>query len=90
MKTIINPMEISTCGAKARTNGHQPCRKRPIVGKRRCYMHGGAPGSGAPKGNKNALKHGLKTREAKDQRSSVKEAIRKWRKLKESNELIFF
>jgi hypothetical protein len=27
-------------------------------------MHGGAPGSGAPKGNKNALKHGRFTAEA--------------------------
>jgi hypothetical protein len=27
-------------------------------------MHGGAPGSGAPRGNKNALKHGRYTREA--------------------------
>ena len=27
-------------------------------------MHGGAPGSGAPLGNKNALKHGRYTREA--------------------------
>jgi hypothetical protein len=27
-------------------------------------MHGGAPGSGAPLGNKNALKHGHYTRKA--------------------------
>jgi uncharacterized protein YjcR len=27
-------------------------------------MHGSAPGSGAPRGNKNALKHGRYTREA--------------------------
>jgi hypothetical protein len=27
-------------------------------------MHGGAPGSGAPPGNKNALKHGQYTRKA--------------------------
>ena len=27
-------------------------------------MHGGTPGSGAPRGNKNALKHGRYTREA--------------------------
>jgi glucans biosynthesis protein len=29
-------------------------------------MHGGAAGSGAPRGNKNALKHGRYTREAID------------------------
>jgi len=31
-------------------------------------MHGGAPGSGAPRGNKNALKHGAYTREAIERR----------------------
>jgi uncharacterized protein YjcR len=33
-------------------------------------MHGGAPGSGAPKGNKNALKHGRYTREAIETRQA--------------------
>jgi hypothetical protein len=31
-------------------------------------MHGGAPGSGAPRGNKNAMKHGLYTRKAMEER----------------------
>lgn len=44
------------CGAKTR-KGHA-CRSPAANGKRRCRMHGGAIGSGAPKGNKNALKHG--------------------------------
>jgi len=35
-----------------------------VAGKRRCRMHSGAAGSGAPHGNKNALKHGRFTREA--------------------------
>jgi hypothetical protein len=35
-----------------------------VSGKKRCRMHGGAPGSGAPKGNSNALKHGRHTRQA--------------------------
>ncbi len=35
-----------------------------VSGKRRCRMHGGAFGSGAPRGNQNALKHGWFTREA--------------------------
>ena len=34
-------------------------------------MHGGAYGSGAPKGNKNALKHGYYTQEAIEQRRSI-------------------
>ena len=40
------------------------CKTTPVRGKKRCRMHGGAAGSGAPKGNQNALKHGLFTREA--------------------------
>ena len=35
-----------------------PCRSPAVRGKRRCRMHGGAAGSGAPMGNKNALRHG--------------------------------
>jgi len=34
-------------------------------------MHGGAPGSGAPRGNQNALKHGVFTKEAIDERRNV-------------------
>jgi uncharacterized protein YjcR len=33
-----------------------------VRGKLRCRMHGGAPGSGAPLGNQNALKHGARTK----------------------------
>jgi len=51
---------FTTCGAKSRTG--KPCKLPPVTGKRRCRMHGGAAGSGAPKGNKNALKSGLYTR----------------------------
>ena len=39
-------------------------------------MHGGAPGSGAPRGNKNALKHGLYTREALAERRALRDLIR--------------
>jgi uncharacterized protein YjcR len=44
-------------------------------------MHGGAPGSGAPLGNKNALKHGRFTREAIEQRRQVSTLLRQARKL---------
>jgi hypothetical protein len=50
------------CGAKTRSG--KPCRSPAVAGKKRCRIHGGAPGSGAPRGNTNALKHGLYTREA--------------------------
>ena len=45
-------------------------------------MHGGAQGSGAPLGNRNALKTGLHTAEAKAQRRLIRDLIR------ESQELI--
>jgi uncharacterized protein YjcR len=38
-------------------------------------MHGGARGSGAPKGNKNALKHGLFTREALEERRRLRKLM---------------
>jgi hypothetical protein len=44
-------------------------------------MHGGAPGSGAPPGNKNAFKHGLYTRDAIAQRRQVRQLIRQSRAL---------
>jgi hypothetical protein len=44
-------------------------------------MHGGAPGSGAPHGNKNALKHGLYTREAIAQRRQLAQLMKQSRKL---------
>jgi len=50
------------CGAKTRAG--KPCRSPAVRGKKRYRMHGGAPGSGAPKKNRNAFKHGLFTRGA--------------------------
>jgi uncharacterized protein YjcR len=44
-------------------------------------MHGGAPRSGAPRGNQNALKHGAFTREAKAERRRVQELLRQSQKL---------
>jgi hypothetical protein len=44
-------------------------------------MHGGAPGSGAPRGNKNALKTGLYTREALEERRRLREFLRESRAL---------
>jgi len=44
-------------------------------------MHGGAAGSGAPRGNKNALKDGRYTRDAIVERKHVSELVRQARKL---------
>ncbi len=37
----------------ARTRGGKPCQSPQVKGKARCRMHGGAKGSGAPKGKEN-------------------------------------
>jgi glucans biosynthesis protein len=44
-------------------------------------MHGGAWGAGAPRGNKNAVKNGLYTREAIAQRRQLRELVRQSRAL---------
>ena len=62
------------CGAKTRRG--KPCQSPAVNGKRRCRMHGGAEGSGAPKGNRNALKHGLYTKEAIEERKKLRKFIR--------------
>ena len=49
------------CGAKTRQG--TSCQAPSVTGKRRCRMHGGAKGSGAPRGNQNAIKHGRYTAE---------------------------
>ncbi|MGN8544394.1 HGGxSTG domain-containing protein [Bradyrhizobium sp. 13971] len=50
------------CGAKTRCGGS--CGAPAVHGKTRCRMHGGAEGSGAPKANQSARRHGLFTRDA--------------------------
>lgn len=76
----IGPMPASLrCGAKIRSGG--ACRSHAIHGKKRCRMHGGAPGSGAPRGNRNARKHGLFTREAIAERKRIQDLLGEARKL---------
>jgi hypothetical protein len=67
------------CGAGERGGGI--CTRPPEPGKRRCRRHGGAPGNGAPAGNRNALKDGLYTREAIADRREVTEILREARRL---------
>jgi hypothetical protein len=52
-----------------------------VAGKRRCRMHGGAPGSGAPRGNRNAMKHGQYTGEAIEYRRQLRDLLRQSRTL---------
>ena len=45
-------------------------------------MHGRAKGSGAPRGNQNALKHGLYTKQAIEERKNL------WRLIRDAESLI--
>ena len=58
-KTEDNPMHLKTGEPSrlrqaprclARTRRGTPCQSPAVAGKTRCRMHGGAAGSGAPKG----------------------------------------
>ena len=71
----------SRCGAKVRCGG--ACRSPAMRGKKRCRMHGGAPGSGAPRANRNARTHGLFTRDAIAERRQIRAVLGEARKLLE-------
>jgi hypothetical protein len=72
-------LSSSRCGARTRSG--RPCQSPAVHGKMRCRMHGGAPGSGAPKQNQNALKHGVFTKEAIEERKYARASIGQARKL---------
>jgi hypothetical protein len=67
------------CGAKTRAGGS--CRSPAVHGKKRCRMHGGAQGSGAPRANQNARKHGLFTGDAIAERRQIRALLGEARKL---------
>ena len=78
----IGPMLASLrCGAKTRSGG--TCRSPAVHGKKRCRMHGGAPGSGAPRANRNARKHGLFTGDAIAERRQIQVLLGEARRLLE-------
>ena len=65
----------------AKTRRKTLCQSPAIRGKKRCRLHGGAEGSGAPDGNKNALKHGKYSTEAISRRRETTKMIRETRGL---------
>ena len=64
-----------------RVTHRRPCKSPSVLGRKRRRMHGGALGSGTPRGNKNALKHGRFTHEAIAERGHIRELVRQARKL---------
>jgi glucans biosynthesis protein len=62
------------CGARTRSGA--TCKSAPVTGRRRCRMHGGAAGSGAPSGERNGnFRHGRYTKEVAATRRWIREAI---------------
>jgi hypothetical protein len=63
------------CGARTRSG--KSCQAPAVRGKARCRMHGGAKGSGGPRGNRNGnFKHGLYTRESQSIRRVMRTQVR--------------
>jgi hypothetical protein len=73
------------CGARIRSGA--PCKSAPVTGRRRCRMHGGAYGSGAPSGSRNGnYKHGRYTAEMVAARRWLRDATRMLHELNQSPE----
>jgi hypothetical protein len=69
------------CGAKTRCGG--ACCSPAVFGRKRCRMHGGTEGSGAPMENRNARKHGSFTRGAIAERKEIQALLSEARRLLE-------
>ena len=77
-RRLANMAKAPRCGAKTRT-GH-PCRQAAVRGRPRCRMHGGAKGSGGPRGDRNGnFKRGLWTRESLEMRKTTRAKVREIR-----------
>lgn len=75
-RRVTAPMQTSLrCGARTRKGA--PCLSPAVCGRARCRMHGGAPGSGAPRGNQNAVTHGFYTADAKAERQGLEALLRR-------------
>lgn len=80
---------IRECGARARTNGHQPCR-RIAMANGRCHLHGGLtpkhnPGPKTAEGRlrqrMGSWVHGLRSKEAREEAKQVRNMIKQCKQL---------
>ncbi len=77
---LSNMNQASRC--LARTRRGTPCQCSATKGRARCRIHGGATGSGGPKGARNgAFRHGGDTVEAVAARRAVANLNQAWRDL---------
>ncbi len=72
--------EDNRCLARTRKGKSTFCQARKVSGKKRCRMHGGTS-DGAPKGNKNAFKHGRYSKEVIEKRKSATKLKREFMEL---------
>ena len=82
-----NPMPLDMRQAprcRARTRRGSPCQSSAMQNGR-CRMHGGTS-PGAPKGNRNAFKHGRYTAEAIARRLEIRELLRAMKALANTGE----
>ena len=74
-RRLANLAKAPRCGARTRSGS--PCRQAAVRGRARCRMHGGAKGSGGPRGARNGnFKHGNCARESLAIRQKAREEIR--------------
>ena len=74
-RRLANLARAPRCGA--RTRAGRPCRQAAVRGRERCRMHGGAKGSGGPRGERNGnYKHGLWTLEEVQARATARARMR--------------
>ena len=77
-RRLANMAQAPRCGAKTRAG--PPCRQAAVSGRARCRMHGGAKGSGGPRGDRNGnFKRGLWTRESVEMRKAARAKVREIR-----------
>src|SRR5262245_11853535 len=73
-RRLSNLSKAPRCGA--RTRAGFPCKQAAVTGRARCRMHGGAKGSGGPRGKRNGnFKHGLSTQAAKTLRRAMRAKV---------------
>ena len=79
-RRLANLAKARRCGARTRA-GHA-CKQAAVRGRARCRMHGGAKGSGGPRGARNGnFKNGLWTRESIEVRKAMRAKVREIRAL---------
>ena len=77
-RRLANMAKAPRCGARTRSG--DPCRQAAVKERLRCRMHGGAKGSGGPRGGRNGnFKHGLWTRESLEMRKAARAKVREIR-----------